>query len=770
MKYLFVKMRRDLVKMWTQFLSVFLMAFLAVTIFSAMEGAYNGLDNDLNNLYKETNASDAVIYAKNADDEDIDKIKDIKNINNTSRSMTSLVKVKDSDKDIKLIASDDYSISEPHVVDGKKINSDDEGVWLDKEYASKNKISTGDYITLEFGDRNEKYKVNGLIIHPEYVYYTGSTINVTPDYDKHGYAVTNEKSAKKLFGKIMCNEIRIDAKDGFDSKELKKEAEDTLDDKYVGYGDRDSIQGFSNPIDKVSQVKKMSILFSAIFILLSMLTMQTTMSRLIKNQKIQIATLKALGFKKSQIMIHYSLYSFVIAILGGTCGLIFGPNLISPVIEERAFKALYSLPKYTVLSSAVSYLLPLAIAVICTITTILSCRKDLRGMVAESLRGDIPSGGKKILLEKINFLWNRINLDSRWSLRDISANKVRTVMGIIGVVGCMMLIMAGLGAQNTLNHSNEYIYNTEYKYNTKAVLTSNATDKNRDEIESLIDGKKQWAMESSADLKNGDKEKKLMVEVFDEGDYVNLETTEGTFKKLPEEGAFITRKTAEVLNLNKGDKIKFRITGESDYIEVKVEDILKCPSPQGVFMSKKSFESLGETFKGNALLMENKEVKDSIKDLSYVSEYSTIKEQEESAGTFADSLQMIFMIMIFAAITLAVVILYNLGVLSYTERNREYATLKVLGFYQSEITKFALRENIITTVAGWLIGVPVGFAFLNVYMKVVSLDTFDMLIKLSWQRLLIATIITVGCSIGVSLILSLKVKKINMVESLKSVE
>lgn len=769
MQYLLIKMRRDLLKMWTQFFSVFMMALLAVTIFAAMEGMYNGLDNELKDLYSRTNATDAVVYSKNTTDDEMDKIRKLDYVNNASASMSAIVKLKDSDKDMKVIATDDYSISKPYIAKGKMIDSDSDGILIDKGYSEENNLAVGDYITLTVKNRNQKLKIDGIMIHPEYVYYTGSSVSFSPDHKNHGYAMMSEKTAKKLFGAVLHNEIRIGTDEGFDSTRLQKDAEVILDKKYVGYGDRDSIQGMANPIKKVSQIKKMSVLFSSIFILLSLLTMQTTMTRLIKNQKIQIATLKALGFGKAQIIMHYAMYSFVIALLGGVCGIFLGPTLISPVIVN-ALGSMYTLPQFNISVTYITCSLPVLIAVICTLTTMFSCRKDLRGMVVEMLRGDVPSGGKKIAMERCKFIWTRIGFNTRWSFRDISENKVRTTMGIVGVFGCMMLLIAGLGMQNSLNYANSYVYDTEYTFNSKAVLTKDATDKNKDELESIAEGSNQWEMDATAEFKKDDKNKNAVMTICDKGNYINLENAEGIFKKLPDKGAFITRKTAEQLNVNKGDIIKFRIMGDDDYTEVKIKDIIICPSPQGVFMSKAAFVDAGKTFNANALLMQNKNKEDTIKELSYVNEYSTIKNMEKNANSFADSLQIIFRILIAGAILLAVVILYNLGVLSYTEKSREYATLKVLGFYQSEITKLALKENAFTTIIGWLIGIPMGFGFLSIYIKVVSIDTSDWVAKLSIARFIAATAITVGCSVGVSLLLSLKVKKINMVESLKAVE
>ena len=170
------------------------------------------------------------------------------------------------------------------------------------------------------------------------------------------------------------------------------------------------------------------------------------------------------------------------------------------------------------------------------------------------------------------------------------------------------------------------------------------------------------------------------------------------------------------------------------------------------------------------MLIKSRSIEDKIKNLSYVQEIATIDSQLKSTQSITENISIIFLLLKIAAILLGVVILYNLGILSYTERTREYATLKVLGFYQKEIRSFALRENVAITIVGWLVGIPIGLSFLGLYVKTVSMDSFDWVPKITPLSFIIASVITVGCSIGVSLLLSQKVKSINMVEALKSVE
>lgn len=577
MKYLFIKMRRDLLKMWTQFFSVFMMALLGILIFVSMEGMYNGLDSKLKKIYSDSNLADAWVYASNLNDDDIDSIKDSDDVLDISKSMTSTIKSGDSD--LKVIATDDNEISKPLIREGQDFNTEDRGIWLDKSYADALDIGIGDSINVTVKDNDYELEVLGLILHPEYIYYTGSSTSFTPDHEAHGYAVMNETCAKDLFGKINYNEIRIDAKDNFDSDSLKQQMKDILGDKYYGYADRDSLVGVSSPTDKVKQIKKMSFMFSGVFILLAMLTMQTTITRLISNQRIQIGTLTANGFSKGSILLHYSLYAVTVSILGGLCGVIIGPKFICPVLMN-VLKATYVLPEYTPEITWVSFIIVIIVSAACTLTTIMACRKDLKLMPAETLRGEAPKGKGKIMLERFNALWTRLSFDSKWSFRDISRNKIRTIMGIVGVFGCMMLIIAGLGMQNTLNYANSYVYNDQFKYGSKVVLSSFATDKDKDELKDIADDSNmQWLMEKSGEISSDDgNEKTGNIIVVDDGDFINFEDTDGNKVQLPSSGVCISRKIADELKVKAGNTVTFKINGE-DEVSAEIKEILKCPSP-----------------------------------------------------------------------------------------------------------------------------------------------------------------------------------------------
>lgn len=1033
MKYLFTKMRRDLSQMWSQFLSVFLMAFLGILIYVGTEGTWYGLKTELNSYFQKTNLASAWVYGNGITSKDTQKIKAAGNVTDCELGMTIAAKIKGigsssaKEPDIRLMSYEKGKISKPLTISGAEFTANGSGIWLDQDFANANSLKAGDAVVISVGDIQKTLTVKGLVMSSEYVYYTGSSTEATPNHKQHGYAFIGSGTAQDIFDETVVqkmqdqflpelnkkinrayqtarqkadsevektfdsqissqktaaylsavkqadakaeqvfqstvkekegqaytdavlqadakaeqavtyqfkaaypavadfstfapyqtalasakaqaeyqaksavdvrlsaqkaqleerlavikaqaeqtaqkavdqkfnamqsdlnqklvsaktvaetkakdaaaveirktlnlteeqfqalnkmismpkmnylsgaaktatakqfvdliktlpdsmlsqsingfslstlkqtpidyNIVRVVAANGSDTKVLEGRAQDILGDRYAGFADRDSLKFVSSPVQKAQQIEKMSIMFSIIFVLLALLTMQTTMTRLVDTQRTQIGTMKALGFQDSQIRFHYMSYGLTVGFLGGLLGLLTAPFTIAPALLHSQ-SAIYTLPEWAVRLTPVSYIMVGVVTLCCTLATFFACRKGLVGMPAETMRGQMPKTGRQVLLEKAPSIWKKVSFGWKWTLRDISRGKLRAAMGTVGVMGCMMLLMASLGMKYTDNGVPDYIYAKQYTYQSKAVLDSSATQSNRDELYKMVGG--QWVEEASIEYKDSPSDETGMLSVLGNGNYVHLENSDCVSVSLPESGALVTQRTARILHLQRGDTVSFRLSGDKKYTAVFVADVIETPSPQGIFISESAWKKLGRPFAPTSLLYGSISSNDRISSYSYIQEVATRESQYVSTSNSLKTFNFIFMLLIVAAVMLDVVILYNLGILNFTERSREYATLKVLGFYQKEIRSFALRENLATTITGWLIGIPVGFWFLKQYVGAVSSSTIDMTPRLPAQDFLLATVITVGCSICVNLFLSRKVRKIDMIGALKSVE
>ena len=777
MKYMFVKLRRDIVKMWVQFFAVFMMSVLAITIYSGMEGVWYGLKCETNTYYKTTKLADAWVNGSMISDDMVKDIKKLKDVKKVTKSMTATVQLgtdKKDKPDVKLMSMNSISLFNPIIRDGKKFNKNStNGVWLDETICKERGLKVGDKVTLKYGHIKKKFKIEGTILDSEFIYYTGSVTDTVPNHKIHGYGLIGKEAAKSFYGMYICNELRIAVKASCNYAKLQKKVENIIGDNYLNFSERDDIPSVSQITKEISQMQNMANLFSAVFIILAILSMYSTMTRLIRTQTTQIGTMKAVGFSDSAIRLHYICYGFFVSLVGSCIGIFFGKTIVSKAVMQVK-KTTLTLPEWQVRLSYRTYLIIGAIVLVCVLAAILAAQKGLNKMPAESMRNTTNSKTGRRHFDPDNLkLWRNLDYRTKWMTRDNMHNIIRWIMSIIGIAGSMVLMMSGLGLKNSIDFSNDYVYNTQYSYKYKVVLNREYTNVQLENLKSKIKSEYQTVYEHNIDMyySDSDRKERRTISVINKGSYINLDKKDGGALKIKDSTVAVSNKTAKVLGLSKGDRIKVRILGDNRYHNLKITDIVTAPSPQGIFISSGYWKNkMNMKYRPSAVLLKNKVDYDAIRDMDIVKETSKINEQLASMKVMIKSVMTIIYLMIVASILLGCIIIYNLGMLNYIERFRDYATMKVLGFYQREVRSIIIRECMITTVLGWLIGIPAGYKFLSFYIGIVQFKTFEWVPTLSMQSLILASVVVFACSIIVNMAVAHKVTKISMIEALKSVE
>lgn len=777
MRYLFTKFRRDLSKMWVQFFAVFMMSVLAITIYSGMEGVWYGLQEQTEEYYEATSLADVWVNGTNITEEMREEIEALENVEKVQESMTvtvSLETEQEDKPDVKLIAMDSLELFVPLIREGEVFdNSSQDGIWLDATFCSERGLAVGDHITLKYGACEKEFVIRGKILSSEYIYYTGSVTDTVPNHSIHGYGMISNEAAELFYGRYLCNELRLQVGENCDYVELQADVEEILGDAYFSISERDDIASVSQITKEIGQMQNMANLFSAVFIILAVLSMYSTMTRLVNTQMIQIGTMKAIGISNSKIRLHYSCYGFFVSLFGGLLGTILGTRLVSNAVM-KVKKATLTMPEWRIELSYRSYLIIAMIVLICVAATLFATRKGLRRLPAETMRNTTSANSKTTggTIEKFAW-WKKLEYRTKWMIRDNMQNKVRWLMSIIGVAGSMVLMMAGLGFKDSIHFSNEYVYGTQYSYEYKIVLNNLYTEEEREVLEAVFKGKSQKVYEYNVDIykdEDGEKERRT-ISVIDEGDFVTLENVNGNILSLGEHTVAVSSKTANVLGIEAGEKIRCRILGEDTFLELEVTDIVVAPSPQGIFVSRSFWENeLEKEFRATSYLLAEKQDYEEACELEIVKEGTSIEGQISSMNTMTKSVMTIIYLMILASLLLGCIIIYNLGMLNYIERFRDYATMKVLGFYQNEVRSIIIRDCMITTILGWLIGIPLGYRFLTIYIGIVQFKTFEWVPTLRIMSLVIASVIVISCSMLVNLFVAHKVTGISMVEALKSVE
>jgi len=766
MKYLLVKMRRELLNLWPQFISVFLMALLSVTIFTGMEGVWTGMELTTKKYYNETNLCDIWAYGTFTDNDKIDECKKIPEIKGITSSMNVVVNcdlVNDS-TDIKLISIEDNSTLKPKTLSGKNFTTNKNGIFLDNEYAVKNGISVGDKINIEYNNLTYSIKVAALIMNSEFIYYTGSSTESIPNPQLHGYGFVSDSQMKKIFGKVIYNELRINVNNKNNVEDICKKVKSVYNDSLFITLVRDDHKSIVQTNNEIGQAKRMAIMFAAVFILLALLTMYTTMSRIVKHQMIQIGTMKAIGYSDFKISLYYLSYGLTIPLVGGLLGLILGRLTVSNAVINVK-KTTLVLPEWNIINSWVSYLIIVIIVIICVLSTFIATFKSLRGMPAETMRGIDPNEKNKKLAKRSNR--QILSYEFKLVLHDALRNKIRYIIGVVGVLGSITLMMAGFGISDSINYANDYVFSKQFSYINKAVLTNYNQDI-RDKIINY-DNKAQFLYEMSVDIKNNDLIKNGIITVLDSGNYVNIENKQKIQIDLPDTGIVITNKLAKELKISKSDEVEICISGNDENYKVKIKEITVALSPQGIYMSNKAYESLNKNFIPNAILLGNID-RDEMNEEEYIKEVTPIAKQISNTNDLTKSVNTIIILLIAASIMLSFVILYNLGMLNFSERYREYATMKVLGFSKAKIGGILVRECILTTVPGVILGIPAGFIFLKFYINIVSFDNYEWLARLDLLHLILIPLAIILCSLLIHIWINHKVNKIKMTEALKSFE
>lgn len=571
-------------------------------------------------------------------------------------------------------------------------------------------------------------------------------------------------------------------------EDAQKEVDDIETPEWI-ISDRNDLPEYSDFGDNAERLKNIGKVFPMIFFLVAALISLTTMTRMVEEQRTQIGTMKALGYGKTSIASKYLSYAFLATVGGSIAGVLFGEKVL-PFIIIQAYGIMYwNIGDHMQLDYELQYaLIASGAAVICTMgATLFSCAKTLAETPASLMRPPAPKEGKRILIERISFIWKHLSFSWKSSMRNLFRYKKRLFMTIFGIAGSMGLMLVGFGLYDSIMDIAILQYDQIQHYDAMVINDEDATDSQEKDLLKFLDGNSEIDHYTRVQLtKMTAPKEKGSVSI-----YVYVPENTENFKEdvtlrdrksheqyeLTDDGAVICEKTASLIGVKAGDKI----TLEKDNRKYKVKITAVTENYMGhyvymtpscyektfgekpkysstVYTMKEDAESDLETF-GNAILKYPAALS-----ISYTS--STAGQVERMLG----SLGAVIWVLIISAGMLAFVVLYNLNNINITERQRELATLKVLGFYDGEVSQYVFRENILLSFIGILAGAVFGILLHRYVITTVEVDAVMFGRNIKPISFVYSGIITFGFSMFVNMVMHFKLKKINMVESLKSVE
>lgn len=786
------KMFRDIKQNLSQFITIFLMVLIGVMVYVGIEAYMDGMTSAADNFYKNNNIQDLNVMG-NLSDKDLDKIKSLDNVKDAEKKLVvNAIDKDDKDKTYLLSFIDSNNISKFHVMDGEKFDVNKKGAWVDNFYAEKNNLKVGDTIKIKYDTFSLEEKILGLINVPDHIYDVKDESELVPNRENFGfvYLSVNEipesyikdlvmKEMKitdeKIFDKyvkdfnykeyIPYNYIMVDVNKKKNVTSVKEDIEDNVSNAkaIVKIEDTLSYQRYQGEIDEGASYVG---IFSGLFLFIAMLSVITTMTRVVKKQKLQIGTMKALGIKNSKIVMHYVGYGFFVSLAAAIVGIILGKYFIGTFFLNMEMDY-FEVPNGVPVVKPLSYLVALLVVMIVSFITYLTCRKELFKKPAEALRNEVPNVKVSSLNLSTKGIFKKLNFSSKWNYRDILRNKFRTVTAVVGIVGCCMLIVCAFGMLNSMNHFIKLQFEDLYNFNYKLSLKENIKD---DELKVLTDKYGDNTSETlTIETKIGKEREANTIFVTNAGNLVRFQNENGKFIKVNKNnGVYVTRKLADQKNLKVGDTIKWHIYGVNKYYESKIVGLTKDPQVQNLTMTKEYLESLDIDYKPDSIYT-NTDLK-GIKDIKNVSLVQDIDELKNSLESMLSMMKSMIMLIIVFAIGLGAIIIYNMGILSYSEKQYQFATLKVLGFSDKKIKKIFVQQNNWITVLSIIIGLPTGYYMTSWIFKSVIADNYDFSAYINLSTYLIAIVGTILVSTIVSRMLSKKVNKIDMVSSLKANE
>ena len=755
---LFKKMLRDIKNHKIQFISIFLMAFLGVYVFVGFGAESFGFEQTAETYYNETNLADGWIYASNLDDDFVSQVNDLSlTLDSERRLVVNSIADFDNDPDITLHFLEGDNISKFYPVEGSDFNlSDGDGVWLDIRFAEAKNLSVGDNISFEYNGIKIEKEIKGLGYSPEHLYQTSDS-SMIPDYSKMGFAYLSYKAFPA--DSVPYNVLLV--KYLGNSSGYEKMLDYGLERNYSTFMPRAQHPSFAEFQAETEQHQMMTDVIPLIFIIISMLTLLTTMTRIINAQRTQIGVLKALGFKNRTIMFHYISYGFWMVLAGTVLGFILGP-LTLPQIMFEEMSELYSIP-YWLTGFDISFIIvSVAMVLLAALISYIACRNIVNESPSSAIKPKVPKISTSGLLERMS-IWKKLSFNTRWNYRDAKRNKFRALMSIVGVLSCTLIIVASFGCMDGFDEMKEWSYEDINHYSSKLVLEENATDAQIDNITDKVNGEK--LMESSIEIKTDDVKKSGVLTVLDDNELYTPTDDDKNPIEITGGEVSISKKMAELLNVKVGDSVKWHVMGSDKWVNTTIDNIHSDPTSQGIIITKEKLDDLGLNYTATSVIS-SENVTDNFTGVKTVFSMDSLTDSWDDM--MESSMSVIYILALFASI-LSVIVLYNLGLLSFTEIKSELATLKVLGFSSSKLRKLLLTQNLWFTTIGFVIGVPLGRETLQ-YLWGTMGDSFYLKANLSIKTLIITFLITYVVSILVNLMFSGKIKKLDMVESLKSGE
>ncbi|MEI5995278.1 ABC transporter permease [Candidatus Enterococcus mansonii] len=787
-----------------RYLSILGITFLGSVMFSGLLAAAPDMIYSSKNYFNENHLFDLKVSSLNGfSDNKIGEMEKLGNVEDVERVKTIDFqgKLKSENYTIRLIGLKDIKntkVNRLKLVNGKYPKENDEIVVVEP-VEGMGSIKIGDVLTLEDEDsvqfvEKKKLKIVGIVSSPEY--FSNGAISSMVGTGEINYVIYGQASNillpayNEVYLTLDDDHLNESSLEGGGYEKLLKETKEEIDNLNSDESswitsDRDTnvaYVGLKNDIESIAGVAQ---IFPLIFIVVAAFVALTTMSRLVDEERLIIGTLKSLGYSNSKILSKYLIYASTGSIIGSFLGTLVGFNVLPNMLWET-YSMKYSLPSLLATPHIfISMISMIGLTLVTVLATLWSVKNTVRQNAAQLLTAkDLPVG-KRVLLEYFTPLWKRLSFLYKVTLRNVFMDKKRMLMTIIGVMGCTTILVTAFGLRGSVQGFTDYQYEQIFKYDVTIGYKNGADASKLDDF-----------IKSSSTIKESMKFQEMAIEIGDDDNLytINLSVPEKTNDKIKEfvtlvnpvtdkkiifdeKSIILSENVANRLNVGVNDKVKFKLYGDSKPKSVTITGITENYQENYLYISPKVYKSLysEEPKFSNYYLNLNgkKSTKNVYNELRNNESVTYIDKKQALVDQINDGLQgmnMIVYMLIIAAGLLAFLVLYNINNINVEERTREISTLKVLGFYDKEAESYIFRETLLLTLFGCLVGLVLGyFAFTSV-IKAIGTDFYMFNSSIKVNAFVYATVLTFVFAYIINIFMKLKVRSINMLDSLKSVE
>lgn len=757
------KMLRDIKLNKMQFFNIFIMIFLGVFVFAGVHAYMDGMKVSGDKYYETNNFQDIWLSGENFTEEDLGKVKRIENVKDAERILSIRTELENFDNvalETNFIESN--RISKMYIVEGEEFSKDKKGIWLDSYLAKNLNLNVGDKITLNYKDSKITEKIVGLVNTPDHMYFVKDDTEIFPTHKDFGFVYLSINEFPLEYS--IFNKVIVDIDDTSKIEETKSIIENNVQSA-IAVTDRNSSVSYESYNSEIEEGDTYSRVFTFLFLFIAILSVVTTMNRFVKKERTQIGTLKALGFKNSKIMKHYVSYGFYISLIASILGIVVGRFTLGTFFLNTE-ASYFEIPVYNTVIVSQVYILAICVVFIITLVTYLSCRGILKESAVEALRVEVP----KVKNTKFNFttkgIFRKASISTRWNLRDIGRNKSRSLMAIVGIIGCTMLLVCAFGMLDTMNAYLDWEFDTINNFEYKISLSNNYTD---EQLKNLTDKYgKSTSQNLGIEIKTGDKKETNSLIVNDAKESLRYTNHNKEYMYLEDNGIYITEKLSEKYGLDIGDEISWHIFGDDTWYICKIVGINRDPQSQILNMTRKYYESLSLKYRADSLYT-NDDLSN-VKTLEGVDTIQSITNLKSGMQSMLSTMKTMIVILIAVSAILGFVIIYNLGILSFSEKQYQFATLKVLGFKNKQISKIFVKQNLWIAVVGIIIGLPLGYLMTDYIFKSALGDNYDFSASIKLISYMYSAIGSFVVAVFVNKVLARKIKTIDMVTSLKGNE